>query len=118
MTNELTIEQINIALAKWHTENQDFADFYFCDEAAMVLWRNKDCPSSFGGSLKLYTESLDTMRMIEKLFTAQQEHDYSLAMVSGKDIEDWHAWVGLLFLNAETRARSAFDVLDLREVNE
>lgn len=111
----MTNEEVNIALAKWHSKQDEKYVWMVETSRSEMVGINRFQRAGLHCCAKyaLYTESLDTMRMIEKLFTAQQEHDYCLETTKGRDIGDWYAWVTLIFVDAETRARAAVTALGL-----
>lgn len=114
MTNEFTNEQINVALAKWHTKHDEKHEYGVWREYLnrVIIVPDDDLADE---PLPLYTDSLDTMRLIEKLLTDEQWPVYSNEILRGgiyivpKDI---------LLAGAEQRARAAFKALGLGETNE
>ena len=102
----MTNEQINVALAKWHSEH-DTGDVLYRFYGGTLLRITGLSPPCL---LTPYTDSLDTMRLIEDLMTDEQWPTYSNAILWGgiyiipKDI---------LLANAERRARAAVTALGL-----
>ena len=109
MTNEFTNEQINVALAKWHTKHDEKHEYGVWREYLnrVIIVPDDDLADE---PLPLYTDSLDTMRMIEVLMTdEQQQRAY---VFCGLDYGDPY------MATSQQRARSAFYALGLGETNE
>ena len=114
MKDELTTEQINRGLAKWHSERHKYGMKF---TAGACLVGTSECGTCV--TFPLYTVSLDTMRLIEALFSLEQKREY------GHQIKALHCWTWdqsafwIICATAEQRARAAFTVLGLKiEVSE
>lgn len=106
----MTNEQINVALAKWHTEHHKYG-------MKFVYGVCLDATSACGtlSTFPTYTDSLDTMRMIEELLTEEQWPAYSNAILWGGSFGSGIYIVprDILMADAERRARAIVTALGL-----
>ena len=106
----MTNKQLNIAIAKWHTEKQ--SSIYPPDTFTMVGKRlvHHDFDSAADNFVKPYTESLDTMRLALVFLTEQEQADVWEKI---EEHEDMCFKVDCLMVEAEMIAEATASVLGL-----
>ncbi len=108
----MTNEQINEVLAKWHSENDHDNVRYEYSHGA-ILRNIAPLRTQFETP---YTDSLDTVRLIEDLLTEKQWYRYAEVITEflrNPQVPDFLP--NVLKLHAETRARALVKVLGLEE---